>query len=197
MSWARLALSPDLVLPLDAVTQKFAILARSGAGKSYAAGVLTEQMLLAGAQVVVLDPVGIWYGLRLGPGAEPQGGLPVPVLGGEHGDLPLDPGSGAAVARVIAERGVSLVLDVSALRKGQRKDFMTAFAEELFHRKKTARGPLHLVIEEAQVFVPQRILRGEERLAGAMEDLVKLGRNYGIGVTLISQRPQAVHKDVL
>jgi hypothetical protein len=37
----------------------------------------------------------------------------------------------------------------------------------------------------------------EARMLGAFEDLVKLGRNFGIGVTLISQRPQAVNKDAL
>lgn len=74
---------------------------------------------------------------------------------------------------------------------------MTQFAEQLFHRKKAHRSPMHVVIEEAQVFVPQKAFKGEERLLGAMEDLCKLGRNYGIGNTLISQRPQAVNKDVL
>ena len=34
-------------------------------------------------------------------------------------------------------------------------------------------------------------------MLGAMEDIVRLGRNYGIGCSLISQRPQSVHKDVL
>jgi hypothetical protein len=34
-------------------------------------------------------------------------------------------------------------------------------------------------------------------MLGAFEKLTKLGRNFGIGVTLISQRPQSVNKDVL
>ena len=33
----------------------------------------------------------------------------------------------------------------------------------------------HLVLEETQVFAPQRA-QGEERMLGAMEDLVRLGR---------------------
>jgi len=59
----RIDFSPDLQLPLDAVTQTFAFLARRGAGKTYGAGKLAEGMLGAGAQVVVLDPIGNWYGL--------------------------------------------------------------------------------------------------------------------------------------
>ena len=40
-------------------------------------------------------------------------------------------------------------------------------------------------------------MHGDERMLGAFEDLVRLGRNYGIGVSLISQRPQSVNKEVL
>ncbi len=46
-----------------------------------------------------------------------------------------------------------------------------------------------LHVEEAQLLVPQRVMRGGERMLGAFESLVKLGRNFGIGVSLISQRP--------
>jgi hypothetical protein len=183
-------------LPLDAATQKFAFLARSGAGKTYAATKLAEAMHAAGIPFVALDPVGVWYGLRLAAdGVGP--GLPIPVFGGEYGDIPLEPSAGALVADLVVDRGLSLILDVSGFRKGQRREFVTAFAEQLFHRKKTARSPLHLFLEEAQAFVPQKTYRGEERMLGAFEDIGKIGRNYGIGLSLISQRPQAVNKDVL
>jgi hypothetical protein len=191
--------APDgapFALPLDAATQKFAFLARSGAGKTYAATKLAETMHAAGIPFVALDPVGVWYGLRLAAdGVGP--GLPIPVFGGEYGDIPLEPSAGALVADLVVERVLSLILDVSSFRKGQRKEFVTAFAEQLFQRKKTARSPLHLFLEEAQAFVPQKTFRGEERMLGAFEDIGKIGRNYGIGLSLISQRPQAVNKDVL
>nr|WP_246357033.1 DUF87 domain-containing protein [Pyxidicoccus fallax] len=50
---------------MDAVTQTFAFLARRGAGKTYGASKLAEGMLDTGAQLLVLDPVGVWRGLRL------------------------------------------------------------------------------------------------------------------------------------
>ena len=34
-------------------------------------------------------------------------------------------------------------------------------------------------------------------MLGAYENIIRLGRNYGIGATLISQRPQSVNKEVL
>lgn len=191
-----LANSTSFCLPSDVATQKLAFLARSGAGKSYSASKLAELMHAAGFQFVVLDPVGIWYGLRLGADGE-SAGLNIPVFGGEFGDIPLEPTAGALVADLVVERGISVVLDVSSFRKAGRKQFVTEFAEELFHRKKTARSPLHLFLEEAQVFIPQRTMSGEERMLGAFEDIGKIGRNYGIGLSLISQRPQSVNKDVL
>lgn len=192
----RLPLSDELSLPLDAVTQTFAFLAKRGAGKTYGASKLAETMLEAQAQVVVLDPVGNWYGLRLAADGKRKG-YPIPVFGGLRGDLPLDPASGALVADLIVDRSICAVLDVSMMRKGERKRFATDFGEQLFHRKKQKPGPLHLFVEEAQVFVPQRTQPDEARMLGAFEDLVKLGRNFGIGVTIVSQRPQAVNKEAL
>lgn len=192
----KLHLSEDLSLPVDAVTQTFAFLARRGAGKTYGASKLCEEMHGAGAQVVILDPVGNWYGLRLAADGKGKG-LAIPVFGGLRGDIPLEVGAGALVADLVVDRGISVVLDVSMFRKGERKRFATDFAEQLFHRKKEKRSPLHLFVEEAQVFVPQRVMGDEARMLGAFEDLVKLGRNFGVGVTLISQRPQSVNKDAL
>ena len=113
-------LAHELDLPTDAVTQTFGLIGRKGSGKTYAAGVLVEGLADAGAQVVVLDPVGNWYGLRLA--ADGQGeGLPIPILGGEHGDIPLEPGAGQLVANVLVERRSSAVLDLSPFRKNERK----------------------------------------------------------------------------
>jgi len=185
-----------LKLPLSAVTQVLAFMGKRGAGKTYAAGKFVEGLVGARAQVVVVDPVGNWWGLRLAADGKAPG-LSIPVFGGARGDLPLEPSSGAVVARAVVERGLSAVLDVSHLRKAGRQRFVTDFAEELFHLKKTDRSALHIVLEEAHVFVPQRTHAGQERMLGALEDVIKLGRNYGIGASLLDQRPQAVHKDVL
>jgi len=59
-----LKIATGLDLPIDTVTQTFAILARKGAGKTYTGMVMTEEMVDAGLQMVVLDPLGAWWGLR-------------------------------------------------------------------------------------------------------------------------------------
>ena len=81
----KISLSKDLHLPADAVTQKQAFLGMSGSGKTYGAGVFVEGLLSMGAQVVVLDVVGNWYGLRIA--AKGSGdGFKIPVFGGDHGN---------------------------------------------------------------------------------------------------------------
>lgn len=86
---AKLKIAEDLALPLEVVTEALAFLGRRGSGKTYAAQKLAEEMHRHQAQFIALDPVGIWYGLRLAAdGKHP--GLPVPVLGGLHGDIPLE-----------------------------------------------------------------------------------------------------------
>jgi len=192
-----LRLSQDLDLPRDLVTQKVAILARSGAGKTYTAGKMAEILDDAGAQIVIVDPVGNWWGLRLAAnGIYP--GIEIPILGGDHGDIPLEPTAGAVVADFIVDSHRSVVLDLTGFGSlAEQRRFVTAFATRLLSRKRGARTPLMVFWEEAQEFVPQKVSSDVSHMVGAMERLVKLGRNFGIGTTLISQRPQSVNKDVL
>ena len=128
----ELALAPN-----QAVSQTFAFIARRGAGKTYAAGVLVEGLLTHHHQVVVFDPIGNWYGLRLSKTAK-RSKFNIPVFGGQHADVPLTPKSGKFVATLVVEKGLSVVLDLSGFRKGERKAFVTDFAEQLFRVKPLA-----------------------------------------------------------
>ncbi len=193
-----LVISPELdPLPMAAVTQKFACLGISGSGKTYGAGKFTETLLDAGAQVVVVDTIGNWgQGLRLAAdGKKP--GIAIPILGGEHGDVPLDADHGELAAQTVVNTLSPLVLDVSDFTKGELCGFVTDFASELLTLKKRQKSPVMVVWEECQDIVPQ-VVRGEKaQMVGAVEALIKKGRNYGVGTMLISQRAAAVNKDVL
>lgn len=184
----KLRISESLALPVDAVTNTFALLAKRGAGKSYTASVMAEEMLEAKQHIVALDPTGVWYGLR--------SVYPVVILGGDHGDLPLDEHAGELIASAIVENRFPAILDLSHFRKGQMIRFMVQFAETLYRLN---RDPLHLFMDEADIFAPQgRNFGGDEnRMLGAIEDIVRRGRKRGIGCTLITQRPAVLNKSVL
>ena len=191
------AIGRAFALPLNAVTEKLAFLGRTGAGKTYAAGKVAEEMLAAKAQVVILDPVGNWYGLRLAKdGVSP--GISIPVFGGLHGDVPLEPTAGALLADLIVDRGISVIMDVSQFEHDTDKSrFAAAWSNRFFFRKKAEPSAVHVILEEAQEFIPEKQQRGEELMLHAFHRMWKLGRNFGIGGSLISQRPQEVSKKAL
>lgn len=193
---AELRIAPDLALPLELVVQQSAILARTGAGKTNTATVLVEEVLDAGQQVVVLDPPGAWWGLRSSADGT-SAGYPIVVLGGAHGDLPLDPDGGVVVADFVVDTRASVVLDLSEMSGGQITRFVTSFAERLYARKSKSRDPMLLVIEEADELAPQSPQRDETRMLGAMERLAKRGRMRGIGTLSITQRSASLNKNVL
>lgn len=193
-----LCIAQGLSLPINAVTEKLGFIGRTGSGKTYAAQRLAEEMHRAGAQFVALDPVGKWWSLRLAAdGKSPS--IPVPVFGGLHGDVPLEPTAGKLVADVIVDRGIPAVVDVSQFESDAAKArFMTDFGNRFFFRKKAAApSAVHIFMEECQEFVPQNPQRDEAQMLHAWTRIQKLGRNYGIGSSLISQRPQEVNKKVL
>jgi uncharacterized protein len=193
----KLPISDQLSLPADAATQKIAFIGRTGSGKTYGAGVMVEKMLLAGIQVVILDPVGVWYGLRM-PAHVSFPGFAIPVFGGLHGDIPLESTAGALVADLVVDKGMALVLDVSQFESDADKArFARAFADRFFFLKKSSPSPVHLVIEECQEFIPQEPRGDETHMLHAFTRMWKLGRNFGIGGSLITQRPQEVSKKVL
>lgn len=182
-----------LRLPADAITQTFGVLAVRGAGKSNLAAVMAEEMFSAGLPFVVIDPVGAWYGLRsAGNGQGP--GLSVVILGGKHGDVPLEKAAGAMVADLIVDERLSAVLDVSEFSKTDRIRFLTDLAERLYRRNQ---DPLHLFLEEADDFIPQKPFREEARCLAAWETIVRRGRAKGLGITMVTQRSAAINKNVL
>lgn len=191
-----LNIAKEIQLPLDAVTQTMAMIGRKGSGKTYLATMIAESMLDAHAQVIAIDPVGNWWGLRVGADGKSKG-KEIFVIGGDHGDVPLIPTAGTRIAKLLVEKGISAVIDVSGFRIGEHKRFAAEFAEEFFHLKKSNRSPVHVFIEEAQKIIPQRVGPDEARMVGAFEQIVRLGRNYGIGCSLVTQRPQSVNKEVL
>jgi uncharacterized protein len=194
----NLKIAEGLSLPLDVVTNTIAVLAKRRAGKSFLLRRLVEQLYRAGQQVVVVDPKGDWWGIRSAADGKAPG-LPVVIAGGERADVPLEPTSGEVVAKLVVEDRVSALIDLSLLRKHEVATFMTGFLEALYRLKarEQFRTPMLLAVDEADAVAPQRPMKGEERMLGAAEDIVRRGGQRGIGCAMATQRAAVLNKNVL
>lgn len=180
-------------IPDAALAQHVAVVGKTGAGKSYAAKGIVERLLGLGRRVCVIDPTSAWWGLRSSAdGARP--GFPVAVFGGEHADVAIAPGSGAALAAIVAGHNLPCVIDLSEMLIGARHAFVEDFAAEIYRLNRT---PLHLVIDEADEFAPQNPLPETRRMLHQIDRIVRRGRIRGFRVIMITQRPAVLHKNVL
>jgi uncharacterized protein len=183
-------------IPKKALEQHIAVLGKTGSGKSYAVrGAAVEPLLDAGARVCVIDPTGAWHGLRSSASGT-RAGYSVVIFGGQHADLPLGGAHGEAIAEVIGTSSTPSILDTSLMKVSERTRFFADFADAIVRKN---RGPLHLVIDEAHLFMPQGKVNDPQ--SGAMlhaaNNMVSLGRSRGLRIILITQRPAKLHKDSL
>jgi hypothetical protein len=188
-----------LELSDDAITQGFAILAKRGKGKTVLAADMEEFFLARGESIVVLDPPAAHWGIRFATddSGRPSGpsGFDVLIIGGEHGDIPIEQTDGREAARIIVDGHISTIVDMKALGFTARQKWCADFADEIFRINKT---PRHIFFEEAQNFLPQ-VLKFDEQKAVlyAMSRIIEEGRSSGLGFTIISQRPAKINKDAL
>ncbi len=199
----KLHISNDLQLPLDTQTRTSIIYGGKGQGKTNLGRVLVEEHAYNHLRFCVVDPLDVWWGLQHSATRD-GAGIDVVILGGTHGDVPIDPTSGAVVADFVADEPCSTVIvlrraDGTMWSNGERLRFVTDFCTRLFARQGEHRLPLFLAIDEAGRFCPQNPGKGDIDVAkciGAIEQLVEWGRNAAIGVCLITQRSARMNKSV-
>lgn len=193
----NLNIAAGINLSPEVVTQTFAILAKRRTGKTYTASVLAEEMVKAKLPFVVLDPTGAWWGLRASADGKKEG-YPVVIIGGAHGDIPLDAGAGKIIADLVVDHPGWYVIDLSQTNSNAEQDRIAGdFAEQLYRRKAKNTFPLHLFVDEADSFAPQQAFPNQKKMLGAFEAIVRRGGIRGIGTTLITQRPAVLNKNVL
>ncbi len=192
-----LHLSPTLSLPLDATVNRMAFIGTTNSGKTYGAMKCAEQMWKNGLQFIAVDPLGIWWAMRLAAdGTKP--GIPITIFGGPHGDLPLREQDGALVADVIVSQRISAILDISHFEtEAEKVRFVHRLGERLYHLKKTNPSGLHVFLEEADEFIPQNTVGGDAQMVHVWNVIWKRGGNFGLGGSIITQRPQDVNKKAL
>lgn len=194
-----LHLSDELQLPLDAATASIAVLGQRGSGKSNTIVVIAEELHAAGIPWVSIDPKGDWYGIR--SSADGRGpGLPIPVFGGYHGDVPLEAGHGTYLADLLVDQVLSAVLDVSRFSKTDMSTFLTDFCHRLFARHQADPHVRHVIFEEAHRMMPQSFVSGDKVGPALKEAVSKIpleGRAFGLGSSMATQRSSRLHKDGL
>lgn len=184
-----------MLLPEAVYDQHIILLGKTGAGKSSAARYMVEHLLDQKKRVVVVTAKADWWGLKLAAdGKHP--GYPVIVFGGDHSDVPLNYSSGKTMAELLATGDRSAVLQLRDMMPGERSQFWTDFAANLF---RLMRGKLFLVIDEVHNFAPKgKVL--DNKTGMMLHWSNKLASEArGLGITLIgaSQRPAKVHNDFL
>lgn len=194
MGKGKLHIADDLTLPLDFVVGTAGAVATKGMGKSHLAQVAAEELLELGQTIVAIDPTDAWWGLRSSADGLSDG-YPVVVFGGDHGDLKLDPDAGAQIAEAVVAERFSCVICTDGLSDTAEIRFVRTFLDTLYRRN---REPIHVFIDEADIFAPQKPFEVEDsRSIRAMSHIVRRGRKKGIGSTLITQRPSELNKSVL
>lgn len=185
-------------IPDEALDDRLAFIGTAGSGKTYNAGSAVERLLTSGARVVIVDPLDVWWGLRLTPEGK-SSRFTLPIFGGEHGDLPLNDQAGKLVGEIVAGMAESCIISLGGMAtKAAEQRFMLAFLEAIYRH--ASGNPVHVVFDEADLWAPQNA--GKEggngpRLQGLMEQLVRRGRVRGFVPWLITQRPAVLSKDVL
>ncbi len=186
-------------IPKDALADRLAVVGTAGSGKTYLALGAIEHLLARKSRVIAIDPLGVMWGLRLcADGKTPSPFQPV-IFGGSHGDLPITEHAGAVIGEAVAASRESFIVDLSTLgSKASERRFMLALLTALYRH--ADREPVHLVIDEADMFAPQKLLDRDgdaARLLGMVETVVRRGRVRGFVPWLITQRPAVLSKDVL
>ena len=168
------------------ITKTQAILGQKESGKTYCAGVLEEEMAEHGLPFVVIDAMGAHIGIKEK--------YPVVIFGGTWADVPISADLGRQVANAIVEENVSAVLDVSPMNKSEQRRFVADFCDELYAINAS---PRHVFVEECQEFAPQMVTSSTRAAFNAIDVMVRLGRQKGLGITMISQRAALINKNIL
>ena len=180
----------------DFTTKKIQILAKTDSGKTYTASKICEEALRENVPICVVDPVSAYWGL--------QEKFDIVIFGDPrnkhanyhlHDDKKTIDTQAEMVADYLATNRESAIVDLKYWVENKQQQFMAAFAARIYGKNQI---PRHIFIEEADIFAPQTVTYPDEINSRHYTDnLVRRGRQEGLGVTVISQRPALISKNIL
>ncbi|MGZ4933375.1 MAG: ATP-binding protein [Halobacteriota archaeon] len=171
--------------PSDIITERSAVIGQSGSGKSYLVSVICEELARNNLGFVVIDTESEYSGLS-----------------GHHGinviddvDDVEDLAKDKARVTELIQRSQKIVLDVSEAEPKVVDKFLDSVYKvgtELFRQGAHNQIPFLIIVEEADIYIPQRG-RGLE----VLQVISRRGRKRGLGILFATQRPALVNKNVL
>ncbi|MEZ4701826.1 MAG: DUF5752 family protein [Rhodothermales bacterium] len=162
--------------PFQLLDFNLGIVGSSASGKSWLAGLLTEELLRLGYQVCVIDPEGDYRGLRAFPHTL--------ALGGAGSALP----PVEDLVTLSTYSNVSLILDLSAYGIEERAAYVSSLMPALLALRARRGRPHWFLIDEIHNFCPS----GGGSLSGPMCQGMQAG-----GFGLVGFRPSQVEPAVL
>jgi len=178
---------------LKAIETRVGICANSGAGKSHLMRLIVEK--IAGrVPCHIIDHEGEYPTVRSKVDA---------VLVGRDGDMLPQVGTAHKLAQKLLAAHVSTILDVSALSRVDRLNFVAAYIEGLLDAPSSAWHPTFVFVDEAHRWAPEVASKGGgkqltsaiQRCRAAVIALMDSGRKRSIGGVIATQRLAKVTKD--
>jgi uncharacterized membrane protein YkoI len=165
------------------VTERSAVIGQSGSGKSYLVSVICEELAANDLGFAVIDTEGEYAGL---PKRFPNiDSIDIESIAKDEEYIHL-----------LITKSKRVILDVSETEKKIINDFLDTIyqvATDLFREGQHKQNPFLIVVEEADIYIPQQKRDGLEIL----QVISRRGRKRGLGILLATQRPALVNKNVL
>jgi hypothetical protein len=170
--WLTVGTEPDgRPVTADIRGRNILIVGESQSGKSWATGVLCEQMIVEGYTVCIIDPEGDYAGLESLPG--------VVVL--PAADQPPDL---AEVTRALQHFDLSVVVDLSRVHLEEKAEYLKALLPMLASLRRRTGLPHLIVVDEAHYFLHETNIK-------QLLDM-ELG-----AYTIVTYHPSDLHPDLL
>lgn len=167
----------------ELVTGRTAVIAQTGAGKSWTIGVICEQLCKNNIGFCIIDTEGEYFSLKekfqlLWVGRDPAC------------DVNLEKVNLKELVSTVVKENVPMIFDVSDVI--DEKAAVTAVCGAIYEVGSKLKVPYLLIIEEADKFVPQK-----DKVIKEIEEISRRGRKRGVGLLLATQRPAFLNKNVL
>lgn len=191
-----LRLANNLVIPIARVMssrggQRVFVTGKSGAGKTNTKRQLAKAWIENGWPLLAIDPMNNYRALR-------DVGLPILVAGARSSaDLHLTLQNAKELAEFSFHERASIILELSMYEPGEDIAILQAVLQPLWRMflsqdENVPPQPYAMLIDEAQLFVPQVGITDVTRL---INDMGKRGRQLGLSIFFSTQTPTAIQKD--